>query len=128
MLDYQTVREQSPSNTFAVVHSSEIDEALSPDSRIRIRGKFFFAGEKKFYAKGVTYGAFKPNERGKEYTDLWRIEKDFAMMSDYGFNTVRIPHTTPPPALLDIAGKYNLKVMVGLSAEQFAGYLIDKDK
>ena len=44
------------------------------------------------------------------------------------FNTVRIPHTVPPRSLLDIALRHGLRVMVGLSAEQYIGYLIDTDK
>src|SRR5687767_3169037 len=96
--------------------------------KVRISGKFLYAGDKKFYIKGVTYGAFRPDEKGEEYTDTRKIEKDFAMMSAHGINTVRIPHTTPPGKLLDIAHGYNLKVMVGLSAEQLVGYLIDRKK
>jgi GT2 family glycosyltransferase len=48
------------------------------------------------------------------------------MMAANGLNAVRIPHTTPPRELLDIAQAHGLHVMVGLSAEQFAGYLIDR--
>jgi GT2 family glycosyltransferase len=96
--------------------------------KIRIRGKFFYAGDRKFYMKGVTYGAFKPDDDGQEYHDHELIRKDFRMMQAAGLNTVRIPHTTPPPALLDIAAETGLKVMIGLSAEQLVGYLIDKEK
>src|SRR5260370_8538318 len=46
-------------------------------------------------------------------------------MAEAGFNAVRIPHTMPPRELLDIAEKHGLRVMVGLSAEQYAGYLAD---
>jgi len=87
-----------------------------------------YTGNKKMYIRGVTYGAFKPNDQGDEYYDLEKINHDFAQMVKYGFNTVRIPHTTPPRALLDIAHQYGLKVMIGLSAEQYVGYLIDKKK
>src|SRR5437879_12570159 len=47
-------------------------------------------------------------------------------MAANGINAVRIPHTTPPRALLDIASRHGLRVMVGLSAEQYVGYLIDR--
>jgi glycosyltransferase involved in cell wall biosynthesis len=93
-----------------------------------IRGKFFYQGDQKFFIKGVTYGAFKPDEDGQEYVDLDQVDRDFAMMAANGFNTVRIPHTTPPRSLLDIAMKHELKVMIGLSAEQYVGYLIDRKK
>jgi len=90
-----------------------------------VRGKFLFVGDEKLYIRGVTYGAFQPDKNGAEYHDLAQIERDFALMARHGFNTVRIPHTTPPRALLDIAERYGLWVMVGLSAEQYVGYLAD---
>ena len=96
--------------------------------RPHIGGKFIFVGDEKFWIKGVSYGAFKPDEEGNEYRDEDKIEKDFALMAANGINTVRIPHTMPPRSLLDIAQKYGLRVMVGLSAEQYAGYLVDKKK
>ena len=91
-------------------------------------GKFLYVGSEKFYVKGVSYGAFRPNEKGSEYHDLEQIDHDFALMAANGINTVRVPHTTPPPYLLDIALKYGLRVIVGLSAEQYIGYLIDTEK
>ena len=85
-------------------------------------------GAKKFYVKGVLYGAFEPDEDGREYHDLDQVDRDFAQMAAAGFNTVRIPHTMPPRALLDIAQRHGLMVMVGLSAEQYVGFLIDRSK
>jgi GT2 family glycosyltransferase len=96
--------------------------------RLRAKGKFLFAGDEKFYIKGVTYGAFRPDDQGREYQDLRRIEADFAQMAANGLNAVRIPHTMPPRFLLDVALRHGLRVMVGLSAEQFVGYLIDRKK
>src|SRR5207244_4056191 len=61
-----------------------------------------------------------------EYHDLATVERDFALMAANGINAVRIPHTTPPRALLDIASRHGLRVMVGLSAAQYVGYLIDR--
>ncbi|UCF27298.1 MAG: glycosyltransferase [Chloroflexota bacterium] len=96
--------------------------------RPRVQGKFIFVGDEKFYVRGVSYGAFQPDEDGNEYFDNEVINKDFASMAANGINTVRIPHTTPPRSLLDIAQDHGLRVMVGLSAEQYIGYLIDKKK
>ena len=94
----------------------------------RVAGKFIYIGEEKFFIKGVSYGAFRPDEFGYEYQDKERLEKDFRQMCQNGINTVRIPHTSPPRHLLDIAEKHGLKVMIGLSAEQYVGYLIDTEK
>ena len=95
---------------------------------LKVRGKFLFAGAEKFYVRGVTYGAFRPDAAKNEYTDLAQIDRDFAQMAESGINAVRIPHTMPPRALLDLAALHGLRVMVGLSAEQYAGYLIDTQK
>jgi GT2 family glycosyltransferase len=93
---------------------------------VSLRGKFFFEQEAKLYLRGVTYGAFAPGPDGAEYQDRGTIERDFALMAANGINTVRIPHTMPPRSLLDIAHRHGLRVMVGLSAEQHLGYLIDR--
>jgi glycosyltransferase involved in cell wall biosynthesis len=93
-----------------------------------VRGKFIFVGDEKLYVRGVTYGAFQPDAGGREYNDLDAIERDFAQMAANGINTVRIPHTMPPRALLDAARRHGLRVMVGLSAEQYLGFLIDGKK
>ena len=75
--------------------------------------------------RGITYGAFAPDQDGREYTDDLQISRGFAQIASLGFNTVRIPHTVPPTSLLDIAARQGLRIMAGLSAEQGAGYLID---
>ena len=85
-----------------------------------------FAGAEKLYVRGVTYGAFRADANGNEYQNLDIIERDFAQMAASGINTVRIPHTMPPRSLLDAAARHGLRVMVGLSAEQYLGYVIDK--
>lgn len=93
--------------------------------RPTVRGKFIWVGDQKLYVRGVTYGAFRPDEQKREYQDHSAIDRDFRLMAAAGFNTVRIPHTMPPVDLLDAAARHGLRVMVGLSAEQFAGYLAD---
>src|SRR5437773_1601164 len=109
----------------ASVPSAGPPTAPSPQ-RPCVRGKFLFVGEEKLYVRGVTYGAFEPDQDGNEYHDLAKVERDFAQMAASGINTVRIPHTMPPRALLDVAQRHGLRVMVGLSAEQYVGYLIDR--
>ena len=96
--------------------------------RPQVRGKFLFTGDEKLFVRGVTYGAFRPDSSGREYTDVAKIDSDFAEMAASGINAVRIPHTMPPRSLLDAARRHGLRVMVGLSAEQYLGFLIDRKK
>jgi O-antigen biosynthesis protein len=96
--------------------------------RPHVRGKFLFAGDDKLYVRGVIYGAFRPDAEGREYQDLDVIDRDFARMRANGINVVRIPHITPPRSLLDAAQRHGLRVMVGLSAELYLGYLVDRKK
>ena len=99
---------------------------LDGHERIEARGKFLFAGGEKIYVRGATYGAFRPDESGREFHDLAVVDRDFAQMAANGLNAVRIPHTTPPRELLDVAHEHGLRVMVGLSVEQNIGFLIDR--
>jgi GT2 family glycosyltransferase len=96
-------------------------------NRTVVDGKFFSVDGEPFFVRGITYGAFEPDDAGREYADHRLIERDFAQMAAIGINTVRIPHTVPPRCLLDIAAAHGLRVMVGLAAEQAAGYLIDRN-
>jgi O-antigen biosynthesis protein len=90
--------------------------------RFEIRGKFFFLNNQKFYLKGVTYGTFKPQDNGYHYPDVRVVEKDFAMMSMHGINTIRT-YTVPPLYVLDLALQYGLYVMVGIPWEQHITFL-----
>lgn len=94
-------------------------------ARPRVRGKFLYVGDEKLYVRGVTYGAFRPDEHKREYRSFTAVDRDFRMIAEAGFNAVRIPHTMPPVELLDIAASHGLYVMVGLSAEQYVGYLAE---
>jgi GT2 family glycosyltransferase len=102
--------------------------APTPMTRPSVVGKFIYVDGEKFHIKGVSYGAFRPDLHKQEYNNTVQIEKDFALMAVHGINTVRIPHAVPPRSLLDIAIRQGLRVMVGLSAEQYIGYLIDTTK
>jgi glycosyltransferase involved in cell wall biosynthesis len=93
--------------------SKELDLTAA---RPRVRGKFLFLGEEKFWVKGVTYGTFAQDENGIERFVPQIVEEDFATIAENGFNAVRT-YTVPPRWVLDVAWKNGLRVIVGIPVE-----------
>jgi len=73
-------------------------------ARIRVYGKFFFAGEQKFFVKGVTYGPFAVGSHGKQFPECDVVIRDFRLMAEMGATVVRV-FTVPPVWLLDRAAE-----------------------
>jgi GT2 family glycosyltransferase len=90
--------------------------------RAEVRGKFIFAGDKKLFIRGVTYGPFTPTADGCLYHDPATVAADFAAIAALGANAVRT-YTVPPRWLLDIAFDFGLRVMVGFGWEQHITFL-----
>ncbi len=82
--------------------------------RPRVRGKFLFVGNEKFWVRGVSYGTFLVDEDGNEQLTPEAVKRDFARMAENGFNVVRV-HTCPQRWFLDAAMEEGLRVMVGLN-------------
>src|SRR5690348_15720158 len=97
-------------------------EAPASDAPIRVHGKFLFAGERKLFIKGVTYGPFAVGSHGAQFPEFDAVAKDFAMMAAMGVNTVRV-FTPPPIWLLDTAAERGLKVLAGLPWSQHIAFL-----
>ena len=94
-------------------------EALAP---IHVRGKFFFAGDEKFFVKGVTYGPFPVGSHGKQFPECNVVVRDFRLMAEMGATVVRV-FTVPPVWLLDRAAEAGLRVLVGLPWSQHIAFL-----
>jgi GT2 family glycosyltransferase len=92
--------------------------------RPRVAGKFLELDNQKLWIRGVTYGTFRPNDRGSQYGTLDAVRRDFEAMVAHGFNAVRT-YTVPPRWLLDLAHENDLCVMVGLPWEQHIAFLDD---
>ena len=92
--------------------------------RSQVRGKFLYAGNEKLYLRGVTYGTFRPDQRGDEFPAADVVERDFEAMEANGINALRT-YTAPPARVLDSAERRGLRVLVGLGAERGIGYLND---
>jgi beta-galactosidase/beta-glucuronidase len=95
--------------------------------RPKVRGKFIYIGDEKFWVRGVTYGTFRPGETGIDYPDQGQVARDFAAIAANGMNTVRT-YSMPPRWLLDMAREHGLRVMVGLAWEQHIAFLDDRKR
>jgi glycosyltransferase involved in cell wall biosynthesis len=100
---------------------------ISFDYRPKVKGKFIYIGEEKFWVRGVTYGTFRPGHKGYHYPNPEVVERDFAAIAENGMNVVRT-YTVPPRWLLDTAQKYGLRIMVGLPWEQHIAFLEDRQR
>jgi len=83
-------------------------------SRPRVRGKFLSLGETRYLIRGVTYGPFPRNSEGHLVPEKEVIRQDFALMREYGINTIRT-YIDPPPYLLDLAADADIRVIVGVA-------------
>ncbi len=80
--------------------------------RITVRAKFFYKGNEKFYAQGVTYGPFKPREKDAPHLPSpSEVDRDFTLMQELGVNLIRVYHV-PPRWLMDKAAEYGIHVMI----------------
>ena len=93
--------------------------------RIFVDGKFLQAGNRRFWVKGVTYGTFAPDDRGRQFPPSAQVRRDFAAMARAGANTVRV-YTPPTRSMLDDAAAEGLRVIVGLPWTQHVAFLDDR--
>src|SRR5437868_7274650 len=50
------------------------DRAAVGPGDIRVHGKFFFAGDAKYFVKGVTYGPFGAGSHGAQFPETETVE------------------------------------------------------
>ncbi len=109
----------APDSTVVPRERTRADTGSGP---IRVSGKFFFAGDEKFFVKGVTYGPFAMASHGSQFPERDVAVVDFALMAENGVNTVRV-FTAPPLWLLDLADDHGLKMLVGIPWSQHVTFL-----
>src|SRR5438094_10394590 len=80
-------------------------------ARVIVDGKFFRLGGKKFYAKGLTYGPFAPNEQKEMLPSREQTARDLLQIRALGGNLLRGDYV-PPRWFLDLAAEHDVKVMV----------------
>ncbi len=116
-------RESAPPELPALA-AAEPAPASPPLDRPEIAGKFFSAGGRKLYLKGVTYGPFAPKGGDGACGSRETVANDFRLMAQNGINAVRL-YTVPPLWLLDEARRCGLRALVGLPWEQHVTFLDD---
>jgi hypothetical protein len=87
--------------------------ATQAGGRVRVDGKFFAAGGRRFDFRGVTYGTFEPRTDGARFPERIRIERDMKMMREAGLTVVRT-YTLPTEDLLEAAADQGLRVLAGI--------------
>ena len=95
-------------------------------ARLTARNKYLFEGERKFYARGVSYGTFAPNSRGEPFPEPERVAADFALMRELGANVVRT-YEPPPLWMMEQAANCGLRVMVGIPWASHLAFLDSRD-
>ena len=81
-------------------------------------GKHLSVGGAPYRVKGVTYGSFAARSDGWRFPEPAQVERDLIAMADCGFTTVRT-YDLPPPDLLDLARALGLRLLVGLSYDDW---------
>lgn len=81
--------------------------------RVIVDGKFFRAGEKKFYLKGLTYGPFAPNQQEEMFPSREQSARDFSQIRELGANLLRV-YDVPPAWFLDLAAEQGLKLLIDI--------------
>ncbi len=92
--------------------------------RIRVDGKFFRSGPRKWYVKGFCYGPCALNSRGECLPEPAQIASDFRKMRELGANSIRL-YTLPTSATLDEAFDHGLKVVLDVPWEKHRCFLED---
>ncbi len=82
-----------------------------PRLRLSVGGNFFRLGEKKFFAKGVTYGPFAPDAQGESFPAPEQVKRDFSQIRELGANVVRV-YAAPPRWVLDLAAEHELRLLI----------------
>jgi O-antigen biosynthesis protein len=83
------------------------------NDRIRVRAKFFFEGDRKFFVRGVTYGPFAPGPDGHHFGSPQRVREDLALMAAAGVNLARV-YYVPPAWFLDLCAEAGVRVLVSI--------------
>ncbi|NQU12420.1 glycosyltransferase [bacterium] len=81
--------------------------AVASAARPSVCGKFLQLGNRRFWIKGVTYGAFRQNAAGESFPPFAQLCDDFEQMREAGINTLRL-YSPPSDRIADAAAARGL--------------------
>lgn len=93
--------------------------------RIRVRAKFFFEGDKKFFIKGVTYGPFAPDAQGDHFGTPEGAQRDLAVMREAGVNLARV-YYVPPKWFVDACEEAGIRLLITIPWAEHIEFLKDR--
>ena len=79
-----------------------------------VDGKFFRAGDEKFFVKGVSYGPFAREEGNHALPSREQVERDLRLITQLNANTLRVYHP-PPEWFLDVVAEHSLRVLIDVT-------------
>ncbi len=92
---------------------------------VRVRAKFFFENDTKFFVKGATYGPFAPDAQGEYFGSPEKFLQDLTLLEDAGINVLRV-YYTPPQWFLDLCAAAGIRVLVTIPWAEHIAFLQDK--
>lgn len=95
-------------------------------ARLAARGKFIFEGDRKFFARGVSYGPFAQNSRGERFPEQESALRDLDLMCELGVNVIRT-YYPPPPWLFESAARAGLRFLVGIPWASHMAFFESRD-
>ena len=84
---------------------------------VRVRAKFFFEGERKFFIKGVTYGPFAPDANGEYFGTPTSVGRDLDLMVEAGIKLVRI-YYVPSKWFLDLCAERGIRALISIGTHR----------
>jgi glycosyltransferase involved in cell wall biosynthesis len=106
----------------AILEEPRLAAPPRPLLPIRVRAKFFFDGDEKFFLKGVTYGPFAPDSEGHFVGAPSQAKRDLEMMRDLGINLLRLYHV-PPAWFLHLCREFRLRVLISIPWAEHVEFL-----
>lgn len=95
-------------------------------NRITVAGKFFRAGDSRFFVKAVSYGPFPPDAEGRSFPVGQALRRDLQTVVELGANALRV-YEVPSVEFVDTCVELGLRVIIGIPWAQHVDFLEDSE-